>query len=265
MPVNKARDLLVILFLGAAISYSILPAFFGSIERKFGKLKAQLLAPFVPVFESFSNMDAVRKELQQTFLTAGLKRAFDIVATSLGLLALLPVFVVIIGIIKFTSPGPIFYQAKRVGKDGKVFHAYKFRSMVVNADRIGPAVTHAQDSRVTPIGRFLRHYKLDELPQLLNVIKGEMSLVGPRPEDPRYVALYTPQQREIFKVRPGITSPASVRYRDEENLLVGADWETKYVQEIMPSKLAVDLEYARNATVWKDFSIIFQTFASIVN
>jgi len=192
-----------------------------------------------------------------------LKRGFDLVASAAGLLILSPVFLVIVVAIRATSPGPAFYRATRIGKDGREFRLYKFRSMVVDADRQGPGITTAGDSRVTPIGRFLRRSKLDELPQLFNVLKGDMSLVGPRPEDPRYVALYTPEQRAVLTVRPGITSLASVQYRHEEAMLNGDDWERVYVQEILPNKLAVDLEYIRNATLKTDIALILRTLLAI--
>ncbi|HQE17735.1 MAG TPA: sugar transferase, partial [Aggregatilineales bacterium] len=122
----------------------------------------------------------------------------------------------------------------------------------------------ADDSRVTRVGRLLRRTKLDELPQLVNVLRGEMSIVGPRPEDPRYVALYTPEQRaQILSIRPGLTSPASVRFRDEEAALSGADWETAYVQQIMPAKLALDLEYVQNASLLRDVGLIVRTVAAL--
>jgi lipopolysaccharide/colanic/teichoic acid biosynthesis glycosyltransferase len=155
--------------------------------------------------------------------------------------------------------GPIFYRANRIGKGGVTFAVYKFRTMIVDADKIGPAVTASGDSRVTPLGAFLRRTKLDELPQLLNVLNGEMSLVGPRPEDPRYVALYTPAQRQILDFVPGITSAASLTYRHEEQMLTGDDWETVYHQKVMPEKIAIDLAYMASANVITDLKLIFQT------
>jgi lipopolysaccharide/colanic/teichoic acid biosynthesis glycosyltransferase len=192
-----------------------------------------------------------------------LKRAFDVLASGVGLIVLSPVLVVLALLVKFGSPGPVFYRANRVGLHGEPFQLFKFRSMVVGADKKGPAVTGAGDSRVTPIGRFLRRTKLDELPQLLNVLRGEMSVVGPRPEDPRYVAHYTPEQREVLNVRPGITSPASVAYRNEEAILTGQDWETTYIQVVMPAKLVIDLEYAHHPSLLRDIQIIFKTFLAL--
>ncbi|MBZ0293093.1 MAG: sugar transferase [Anaerolineae bacterium] len=196
--------------------------------------------------------------MNPTFQT--LKRLLDIVMSTALLLLFSPLFAAIALVIKLTSPGPVFYRATRIGRDGETFKLYKFRSMVVDADRSGPGITTAGDARVTRIGRILRKTKLDELPQFINVLRGEMSLVGPRPEDPRYVALYTPEQRAVLRVRPGITSPASVYYRDEESLLVGEDWETRYIEEIMPAKLEIDLDYAHKGGISDDLTIMWRTF-----
>ncbi len=191
-----------------------------------------------------------------------LKRGFDIVASGIGLTVLSPVFIVIAIAIRRDSKGPVFYRARRVGQHGKEFRLYKFRSMVVDADQQGPGITSAGDTRITSVGRFLRRTKLDELPQLINVLRGEMSLVGPRPEDPRYVELYTPGQREILQYRPGITSMASQTYRNEEQLLTGSDWEQQYIDEVMPAKLAIDLDYSRRVFMSMKFE---PTYASEMN
>lgn len=188
-----------------------------------------------------------------------MKRLFDVMVSGIGLLVLSPLLLAIGLAVRLTSPGPALYKAKRVGRDGELFTLYKFRSMVADADKQGPGVTTAGDSRVTPVGRILRRTKLDELPQLFNVLRGDMSLVGPRPEDPRYVALYTPEQRAVLRVRPGITSPASVHYRDEERILQGENWETQYMTQVLPAKLALDLEYAQEANLLTDLKIILQT------
>jgi lipopolysaccharide/colanic/teichoic acid biosynthesis glycosyltransferase len=191
-----------------------------------------------------------------------LKRGFDVVASGVGLIVLSPLFFVIAIAVRLNSRGPVFYRARRVGRYGKEFLLYKFRSMITDADQIGPGITSAQDNRITSVGRFLRRTKLDELPQLINVLRGEMSLVGPRPEDPRYVELYTPEQREILRYRPGITSMASFRYRNEEQRLSGDDWERTYVDQVMPAKLAIDLEYARRANLFTDIWLILRTIIS---
>jgi lipopolysaccharide/colanic/teichoic acid biosynthesis glycosyltransferase len=191
------------------------------------------------------------------------KRLFDVLVSAAALLLLSPLFLGVAIAIKLSSPGPIFHRAVRVGRHGVLFKLYKFRSMVVNADKIGAGITTAHDPRITPIGRFLRRTKLDELPQLINVLRGEMSLVGPRPEDPRYVALYTEEQRRVLRARPGMTSLASVRYRNEQALLSGDDWETRYIQQIMPDKLAIDLQYIERATLLSDLGVLWQTFLAL--
>jgi lipopolysaccharide/colanic/teichoic acid biosynthesis glycosyltransferase len=193
-----------------------------------------------------------------------LKRGFDLVAAIAGLVILSPLLLVIGLAVKLQDGGPIFYRAPRIGKDGRPFRLYKFRTMVVDADRRGPGITSNGDTRVTPVGRWLRRTKLDELPQLINVVRGEMSLVGPRPEDPRYVALYTPEQRRILSTRPGMTSAASLAYRHEEELLSGPDWERVYREEVMPAKLAIDLEYLSRRSVWSDLVLILRTIRAIV-
>jgi lipopolysaccharide/colanic/teichoic acid biosynthesis glycosyltransferase len=193
-----------------------------------------------------------------------MKRILDFVVTVLGLIVVSPLLLVLCLIIKLSDNGPVFYKAKRIGKGGVPFELYKFRTMIVNADRLGPAVTASGDKRVTPIGKLLRRTKLDELPQLLNVLKGEMSLVGPRPEDPRYVALYTPAQRQILDFSPGITSAASLTYRNEEEMLTGDDWEIVYQTKVMPTKIEIDLEYMSSANVMTDLNLIFQTIFSMV-
>jgi len=192
------------------------------------------------------------------------RRLLDVIASVAGLVLLIPLFLLIAVLIKRDSPGPILYRARRVGKDGHEFRLYKFRSMVAGADQHGPGITSAGDSRVTKIGRFLRPTKLDELPQLINVLKGDMSLVGPRPEDPRYVALYTSEQRRVLAVRPGITSAASLAYREESALLSGENWERHYVQEIMPHKLVIELDYQARRTLVSDLNLILRTTLTLV-
>lgn len=191
-----------------------------------------------------------------------MKRAFDLVVSVIGLVLLSPLFLAIAAAIKLDSRGPVFYVAKRVGRSGERFGMLKFRSMVADADRRGPGITAAGDARITRIGVLLRRSKLDELPQLINVLRGEMSLVGPRPEDPRYVALYTPSQRRVLSVRPGVTSVASLAYKDEEARLTGQDWERYYVQQIMPDKLELELAYLEVQTMWRDLGIILGTLLS---
>ncbi len=195
-----------------------------------------------------------------------MKRAFDLLFTIPGLLILLPVFVMIAIWIKIDSPGSVFYRQKRVGKGGKYFKIYKFRTMIANADQIGPAITVGDDPRITKAGRVLREYKLDELPQLINVLKGEMSLVGPRPEVPYYVDMYTVEQSRVLNLLPGITDPASIKYKNENKILAaisdkvgGVDPEMVYISEIMPEKIRINLEYAARANVLSDFMVIVRT------
>jgi len=190
-------------------------------------------------------------------------RIFDILASFIGLLLLSPLFALVALALKLDSAGPVFYRAQRVGRNGVPFRLYKFRSMMVDADKRGPGITATGDARITRVGRFLRRTKIDELPQLINVLKGEMSLVGPRPEDPRYVALYTPEQRRVLAVRPGITSAASLAYRHEEQLLAGEDWETVYRTRVLPDKLAIDLAYLERRTFASDLKLILQTIVAI--
>lgn len=191
------------------------------------------------------------------------QRIVDILASAVGLLLLSPVFLVIGAAVKLGDGGPVLYRSKRVGIGGKLFSIYKFRSMLQGAERMGGGLTVRGDRRVTRAGRLLREYKLDELPQLLNVLKGDMSLVGARPEDPGFVARYTPEQREILRYRPGITSPASLHYRNEEELLGGGNTETLYLEKILPHKLSMDLAYLTRRTVRSDLAVILRTIGGI--
>lgn len=193
-------------------------------------------------------------------LDAALRRLLDVIVTLTGLVLLSPALLGIALGVRLTSPGPILYRSRRVGKDGRPFSLLKFRTMVADADRIGPGITIEQDPRITPFGRWLRAHRLDELPQLWNVLVGEMSLVGPRPEDPRYGAHYSPEQRRVLEVRPGITGPAQIGFRNEpERLRHAADPEAAYLCEIMPAKLALDLAYLQRRTVWSDLGLLFNT------
>lgn len=165
------------------------------------------------------------------------KRIFDLLFSLMGILVLAPIFLAIAVWIKVDSPGSVFFRQVRVGQFGKEFRIYKFRTMVTNAEALGKQITVGEDPRITDCGRFLRKYKLDELPQLFNVLKGDMSLVGSRPEVPKYVALYTPEQLKVLELPPGITDLASIRFRNESELLAQAENpEEFYVKEIMPQK-----------------------------
>ena len=189
-----------------------------------------------------------------------MKRIFDVSLSAFGLLLFLPLGLIIAAIVKVSDGGPVFYVQTRVGRYGRPFRIWKFRTMIVNADRKGLSVTSGRDLRITPVGRILRKTKLDELPQLWNVLKGEMSFVGPRPEVPRYVELYTAEQREILALRPGITDLATIAFRNEEELLRGAvDVEAFYVQHCLPRKIELNLAYARRANVVRDLWLLVQT------
>jgi lipopolysaccharide/colanic/teichoic acid biosynthesis glycosyltransferase len=192
------------------------------------------------------------------------KRALDLLISIPGLILLCPLLLALALWVKLDSRGPVLYRGQRVGQDGSPFLMYKFRTMVLGAERRGPAVTYRDDPRITRAGRFLRRTKLDELPQLLNVLKGEMSLVGPRPEDPAYVALYTPEQRRVLSVKPGITGPTQLEYRDEASMLQGESVDEEYVTRIMPEKLKLDLEYVRNRSLALDLRILWRTAATLL-
>jgi lipopolysaccharide/colanic/teichoic acid biosynthesis glycosyltransferase len=189
-----------------------------------------------------------------------LKRAFDLACSGLGLLALWPVGLFIGLLIKLTDGGPIFYGQTRIGQFGNPFRIWKFRSMVIDADKLGVPLTKEEDPRITWVGRFLRKGKLDELPQLWNVLIGDMSFVGPRPEVPRYVDRYTSEQRQILKFKPGITDVATMLFRNEEALLRGTgDVEGFYLQYCLPKKIELNLQYAQRANLIRDIWIIVQT------
>ena len=195
-----------------------------------------------------------------------MKRLFDIFASGLGLLFLSPLFLVLAIWIKLDSSGPVFYRQVRVGRHNKDFRIYKFRSMKVGADKQGLITVGGHDPRITRSGYFIRKYKLDEFPQLINVFVGDMSLVGPRPEVRKYVDMYTPEQMHVLDVRPGVTSLASIRYRNENELLDKAENPDQfYIDVVMQDKLAIDLEYVKNASFWYDIKLIFQTFWEIVS
>jgi lipopolysaccharide/colanic/teichoic acid biosynthesis glycosyltransferase len=191
-----------------------------------------------------------------------IKRLFDIVGAFLGLVILTPVYIVIAILVKMDSPGPVFFKGKRIGQHGKPFDLLKFRSMVPDAPNKGAAITAGDDPRITRIGRVLRKTKLDELPSFWNVLKGEMSLVGPRPEAPSWVEKYTHEQRAVLTVKPGITGLAQIKYRNEEALLNQAHLEQDYLK-IMNDKLNIDLGYIQNQSFLLDLRILFGTALSL--
>ena len=194
-----------------------------------------------------------------------MNRLFDLIFAIPGLLILSPFFAVIAVWIRLDSPGPALFRQVRVGQHGKEFRICKFRTMQVDAEQAGPQVSRGDDPRITRCGRFLRAYKLDELPQLINVFRGEMSLVGPRPEVPKYVAVYPEAYREILTVKPGMTDYAALEYLDENELLRGvADPEKKYLEEILPVKIELYRTYLKNRSGLTDIVLIFRTLWKIV-
>lgn len=193
-----------------------------------------------------------------------LKRIFDIVFSLLGLIILSPILLAFAGIIKWGDDGPVFYRGVRVGKNGKLFKIFKFRTMVVNAEKIGGSSTADDDPRITKIGKFMRKHKLDELSQLINVLKGEMSFVGPRPEVQHYVNMYTDEEKIILRVKPGITDWASLWNSDEGAILAGSpDPEKTYLEKIRPEKIRLQLQYVKNHSPGVDIKIIIQTILKI--
>lgn len=192
-------------------------------------------------------------------------RLCDIVFSLFGLLFLSPLFLIVALWIVIDDPGPVFYRQQRVGKDGKDFGLLKFRSMRIGADKMSLITIGNRDPRVTRAGYYLRKLKIDELPQLWNVLTGDMSLVGPRPEVRRYVDLYTPEQRQVLSVRPGITDYASIEYIDENTLLAASnDPDRTYIEQIMPAKIALNMRYINHRTIGEYMRIILLTITKII-
>ncbi len=196
-------------------------------------------------------------------LSEAVRRVADVVMSASALALLSPVLLALAVAVRLSSPGPILFRQERVGRGGVPFRLLKFRSMRVGGG--GPEVTAGGDARITPVGAFMRQWKLDELPQFVNVLLGHMSMVGPRPEVPRYVKHYTPEQMQVLSVKPGVTGRTQLEYRHEEKLLAGRDdVERAYLTEIMPAKLALDLEYVRTRTLIGDLALILRTVGAIV-
>jgi lipopolysaccharide/colanic/teichoic acid biosynthesis glycosyltransferase len=194
-----------------------------------------------------------------------MKRIFDIILSFVGFLVLSPLFIIIALVIKFHDGGTVFYMAPRVGKNGRTFKMFKFRTMVVNADKIGASSTTTTDSRITPIGRFLRKTKLDELSQLINVMKGDMSLVGPRPDVKKFTDLFTEEESRILSIKPGITDFASLWNSDEGKILEGsADPDKTYMELIWPEKKRLQLKYVNEQSFVTDMRIIFKTIKAVI-
>lgn len=194
------------------------------------------------------------------------KHLFDLVFASLGLILCSPLFLVLAVAIKMESKGPVFYRGVRVGRGGRSFRIFKFRSMVSDAEKLGAASTHEQDSRVTRCGRMVRRFKLDEIAQLLNVIKGDMSLVGPRPEVQKFVDLYTEDEKVILTVRPGITDWASIKFHNEGEIIAAsgiADADEAYAKLIRPEKLRLQMKYVRERTIMIDIKILLCTIIAV--
>lgn len=210
------------------------------------------------------NMD-IESVLKHRRVHLALKRLMDIVVSGCALAVLWPVLLAIALVIKIDDPGPVFYRQVRVGRNGRTFRIYKFRTMVVDADKKGLAITVGRDNRITRMGAFLRKTKLDELAQLINVFIGDMSFVGPRPEVPKYVDMYTPYQRQVLLVRPGITDYASIAYRNENDLLASSsDPEKMYIEQIMPDKIELNMKYLREISPIADIRLILSTIIAVV-
>lgn len=194
-----------------------------------------------------------------------MKRIFDILVSGIGLLCLSPLLLIVAIWIKLDSPGPIFYRQVRVGRYNKDFRIFKFRSMRIGSDKGSLVTIGGRDPRITRSGYFIRKFKIDELPQLINVFIGDMSLVGPRPEVRHYVNYWTPEQMHVLDVRPGITDPASIKFRNENELLAMAeDPEKYYIEVIMQEKIKLYLDYVKKSSFWYDIKLIFQTFWVII-
>lgn len=194
-----------------------------------------------------------------------IKRVFDVIVAAVGLLLLTPILLLVSLLIKLDSPGPVFFTQERMGRKFRSFRIYKFRTMVPDAPRLGGKITAGADPRITRIGRYLRWTKVDELPQLLNVLKGDMSMVGPRPEVRQYVELFRADYEEILEISPGITDLASVHYRHEAELLGQAENpEDRYVKEILPEKIKLAKEYLHRSSFFFDIVVLLKTFVAIV-
>lgn len=191
------------------------------------------------------------------------KRCFDVLVSGLALILLSPLLLAIALLVRWDSRGPSLFKQRRLGKDGRVFTMYKFRTMVARSD-CGPPITVHRDARVTRVGRWLRRFEFDELPTLFNVLIGDMSIVGPRPEVPDFLSFYSDEQKQVFAVRPGLTDPATLRFRDEAKRLRGPDAERVYRAEILPHKLGLSLEYVSHHTLASDVKVIVQTLRAVL-
>ena len=213
--------------------------------------------------EAFSKF--IDERLEKRRFSLAIKRFVDIILSLIGLIILLIPFIIISVIIKLTSKGPVFYRQERIKRGDVPFRIFKFRTMVQDADKKGMLITVGEDNRITGIGKFLRKSKIDELPQLINVLIGDMSFVGPRPEVPKYTALYDEYQKNVLKIRPGITDLASIKYKDEASVLAKSENpEETYINEIMQEKLRINLEYIEKISVIQDIKLIFITVLEVI-
>ncbi|MBR5506642.1 MAG: sugar transferase [Clostridia bacterium] len=205
------------------------------------------------------------EHLQNRKVSLFVKRAFDLVVSLIILTIFLPVLLIIAIAIKLDSPGTVFYRQERVTTYGRIFRIFKFRTMVSNADKIGTLVTVSNDSRITRVGHFLRKYRLDEIPQLINILTGDMSFVGTRPEVKKYVDRYSEEMYATLLMKAGVTSLASIKYKDEDTLLKSAEnADETYVNEILPEKMKYNLEYIRKFSFWYDIKLMFMTFFAVI-
>jgi lipopolysaccharide/colanic/teichoic acid biosynthesis glycosyltransferase len=193
-----------------------------------------------------------------------MKRLFDLISSMVVLILISPIFLIVPILIKLNSRGPVFFKQWRTGKEGKLFRIYKFRTMIQDGDKVGAPITSGNDPRITTIGKFLRRYEIDEIPTLLNVLKGDMSIVGPRPEVPQYSHYFTGKYQEVLSVRPGLTDLGTIAFRDEAKYLNRENHEGVYNEEILPQKLELYLKYIHERTFLFDLKIIFKTFALIL-
>lgn len=253
------------IFLSLVISYAAFALFFSALMAyKEKDTRMIFIMPFI--FAALHTSYGAGSLCAVFAMPSGIaKRSFDILASLAGLIILSPVFLVISALIKVEGSGPVFYKGVRVGLSGKEFKMFKFRTMVVNADKIGGPSTADDDFRITPIGRFLRKYKLDEIPQMINVFRGEMSVVGPRPEVPFYVNMFTDEEKKILTVRPGMTDWASLWNHNEGAVLAGsADPEKTYMEKIRPEKIRLQMKYVDESSFWVDIKILFMTVMKVV-
>lgn len=219
----------------------------------------------LPNYMQNPETEAWLARLQKRKAALAAKRVFDVAASLVILTVTSPFFLLLALAVKLDSKGPVFYRQVRVGRYGRDFRIFKFRTMVQNADKIGLSLTVGDDPRITRVGRFIRRCRLDEFSQLLNVLGGSMSLVGPRPEVRRYVNAYAPEYMATLLVRPGITAPSSIAFKDEDKLLeASSDPEKAYVEQVLPPKMKLNLEYLKNISLWGDIKILFQTAAAVL-